>query len=623
MCGICGTAGFSNEDLLKKMCAAIVHRGPDSEGYFFDKEIALGIRRLSIIDLKTGDQPIHNEDESVWIVFNGEIYNFRDLRQELESKGHRFYTYTDTEVIVHLYEEMGEDCVQALNGMFAFAIWDKPAQKLFIARDRIGVKPLYYTVVNANLLFASELKSLLEYEAVKRQINHQAIDSFLNFLYIPEPLSIFKNINKLPAGHSLVFKNGRLDIRKYWDLSVIKNKHRHEGYYCDKLRSLLIDAVRIRLKSDVPLGVFLSGGIDSSIITGIMAGLSNQRIKTFTIGYGKKDPSYNELEYARLAARHFNTEHHEYIIEPDLVKIVPKLVWHFDEPFADSSALPTFVVSQATRQKITVALSGIAGDEAFAGYPRYIAAHLSRYYQKLPMFLRRLIHQSIRNIPESNNAGDFSERAKRFVYGGMLPEVERYIYWISYLKDKYRKQVYSDEMRNSIGTFDARKIHADYFNNSGASSLLDKIYYLDVKTYLPGDLLFMADKMSMANSLELREPFCDYRLIEFSASIPYDYKIKGMQMKYLLKKTFKDLLPPDILCRKKHGFMMPVGRWLKDELKSWVMDLLSEGNVKKRGYFNYKFIKWVLDQHYRGKQNFDDQIWALIILEVWHQVYMD
>jgi asparagine synthase (glutamine-hydrolysing) len=623
MCGICGTVGLANQDLLKKMCQAMRHRGPDDEGYFIDTDIGLGMRRLSIIDLDTGHQPIHNEDESIWIVFNGEIYNFQELRESLKKQGHQFYTRTDTEVIVHLYEQFGEDCVNYLNGMFAFAIWDKKKARLFIARDRLGVKPLYYALNNGNLIFASELKSILEYEKISREINREAIDCFLNFLYIPAPLSIFKGINKLLPGHTLTFQHQSLTIKRYWDLKIVKNNNTREEFYTESLYSLLKDAVKIRLISDVPLGVFLSGGMDSSTVVGLMAKLGSQPVKTFTIGYSDRDKSYNEIGYARLIAEHFKTEHREFIIEPDLIRILPKLVWHFDEPFADSSAIPTFIVSQIARENITVALNGIGGDENLAGYPRYIGAYLANYYQRIPLYLRQTIFNLIRPLPESTDSRSLVERAKRFARGGMLSPMARYIDWVSFLRKENKERIYTKEMLKALGNSDAHKMHLQYFQDVDADDFLDKIFYLDVKTYLADDLLFMADKMSMANSLELREPFCDYRLMEFSASIPFALKIKGMNLKYLLKKTTANLLPQEIVSRKKHGFMIPIARWLKDELKDWTSDLLSEANIKKRGYFNYEYIRWMLREHYQGKQNLDDQIWALLILEIWHQIYLD
>lgn len=623
MCGICGTVGFADMGLLKNMCRVMSHRGPDDEGFFIDEEIGLGIRRLKVIDLDTGNQPIHNEDKTLWIVFNGEIYNFKEQRKWLIEKGHKFYTKTDTEVIIHLYEEKGEDCVSALNGMFTFAIWDNSKGKLFIARDRLGVKPLYYSLNNGDLLFASEMKSLLEYDRIQREINLEAIDYFLTFLYVPEPVSIFKGVNKLLPAHTLTYEKGNVSIKKYWDLSFAKQKKLKVGEYSESIYALLKDSVQQRLISDVPLGVFLSGGIDSSAIVGLMSKLNNQQVKTFSIGYSKKDSSFNELDSARLVAEYFNTEHHEFIVEPDLLEILPKLAWHLDEPFADSSAIPTYLVSQVARKHITVALSGIGGDECFAGYPRYLGMKFAQYYQKIPVFARKLAFNTIDKLSESTNSRDVIKWAKRFTRGGLKNAADRYIDWISYLRKEEREKIYSPGMFQYLAGSDSNHFHQGYLQSVEAADFLDKVFYLDAKTYLPGDLLFMGDKMSMANSLELREPFCDYRLLELSASIPYDLKIKGYNLKYLLKKALGSLLPKEILAKKKQGFMIPIGRWIKDELKDMVEDLLSENNIRKRGYFNPEYVRWMLCEHYEGRKNLDDQIWSLLMLEIWHQVYID
>jgi asparagine synthase (glutamine-hydrolysing) len=623
MCGICGTAGFSNQGLLERMTRSMTHRGPDDEGYFLDNNVGLGIRRLSIIDLDTGHQPIHSENQNLCVVFNGEIYNYREIAKRLEQKGHRFYTKSDTEVIIHLYEEKGEDCVQDLNGMFAFAIWDKAKEKLFIARDRLGVKPLYYTFKNGNLIFASELKAILEFEEITREIDSKAIDYFMTFLYIPAPLTIFKEIKKLPAGHILVYQNHNLTTRQYWDISFEPLKEQSEDFYVERIRALLKESVASRLISDVPLGVFLSGGIDSSAIVALVSQLKSNPVKTFTIGYDKQHASYNELRNARLIAQRFNTEHHEFIVKPDLLQILPKLAWHLDEPFADSSAVPTFLVSEIARQHIKVALSGIGGDEGFAGYPRYLGVHLSRYYQNLPLFLRKAAIGIAALFPESTQSRNIGGWAKRFAAGGVLSAEERYIGWVSVLQREERSKLHSPAFLNTLTHHDPQWIHLQYAKRTEGIDPLNAAYSLDIKTYLPDDLLFMGDRMSMANSLELREPFCDYKLLEFSLSIPPGLKLKGFTLKYLLKKALKDMLPAHIIQGRKHGFMMPIGQWLKEDLKNWTLDLLSETNIRKRGYFNYEYIKSMLNEHYCGRRNFDDRIWSLIMLELWHQVYID
>ena len=629
MCGICGMVGFANQDLLKKMCRIMSHRGPDDEGYFIDKNIGLGIRRLSIIDLETGHQPIHNEDETIWVVFNGEIYNFQELRESLKKKGHQFYTKTDTEVIIHLYEEKGEDCVNYLNGMFAFAIWDKKDEKLFLARDRLGIKPLYYTVVDGSLLFASEIKALLECNKVEKEVDLIGMHHFLTFLYVPAPFSMFKGIKKLPPAHTMSYKNGKVGVQnfeplQYWDLGFSKAKIKREEYYSERILELLREAVKIRLVSDVPLGIFLSGGIDSSSIVGLMSQISNCSVKTFSIGYEEKFASYNELKYSRLVAKHFGTEHHEFIVKPDAVELLPEIIQHFDEPFADSSAIPTYLVSQMAKKHITVALSGIGGDEAFGGYPRYIGLQVARYYEKLPLFVRKNILLKIaEQFPESTASVNIMGRFKRFARGGILPADKRYLSWISFFNTDFYNKLFTDKLKKELSMSDPFQIHREFLNQKKTAEFLNRVFYLDVKTYLADDLLAMGDRMSMANSLELRIPFCDHKLLEFSASIPYSTKIEGFRLKYLLKRAVSQLLPKEIITKRKQGFMIPLGSWLQTELKDLTLDLLSKRSVKKRNYFNWECVQWMLREHYEGRQNFADQIWALMTLEIWHRIYID
>ena len=622
MCGICGMVGKVDEELVKKMASVLKHRGPDSEGFYFDTEVGLGIRRLSIIDLITGDQPIHNEDKSIHLIYNGEIYNFLELRKSLEKKGHYFYTKTDTEVIVHLYEEYKQDCIKYLEGMFTFALWDKKEKKLLIGRDRIGIKPLYYTFNNREFIFASEMKAILIKKEISKEINFEAIDYFLTYLYIPEPITIFKNIYKLPSGYILIYQNGKITLEKYWDFEIKENNVYKKDYY-ERLYFLLMGTVKKHLISDVPIGVFLSGGIDSSTIVGLMSKLGVKPIKTFTIGYGKQDTSYNEFQYAKIVSNFFHTEHHEIIVKPEIVKILPKLVWHFDEPFADSSALVTFIVSQTASQHIKVALTGIGGDESFGGYPRYIGANLSIFYTKLPLIFRKIVASVVNNLHESTKSRDLVNWAKRFSKGCLFPPFLRYIYWISFIHQEEREKLYSPLFLTHIKKYDVYKIHNEYFEKFSNETFLEKIFYLDMKTYLTNDLLIMADKMSMANSLELRVPFCDHNLLEFCLSIPPEVKIENFNLKSLMKKTVSSLLPEEIIQKRKQGFMVPLGRWLKEDLKNLTLDLLSEKNIKKRGYFNSSYIKEILKQHYQGKSNFSDLLWALLNLEMWHQIFID
>ena len=464
MCGICGVIGVDNKDLVKRMCESLRHRGPDSEGFFFNDKAGLGIRRLAIIDLVTGDQPIYDERQKICVIHNGEIYNFRSLRRDLEKKGHKFYTKTDTEVIVHLYEDHGEECVKYLEGMFCFALWDKNKKKLLIGRDPVGIKQLYYTLKNGCLYFASELKALLENKELSREIDLEALNYYLTFLYIPAPYSIFKGIKKLLPGHILTYEDRNIKLKQYWDLKIKRQKEMPVEELRENLYGLLKDTVRKHLISDVPLGVFLSGGMDSSSIVGLMAESGAKSIKTFSIGYEKEDESFNELKYSRLVADYFKTDHHEFIVRPNAAEILGKLVWHLDEPFADSSAVPTFIVSEMAKQDVSVALSGIGGDEAFGGYPRYIGADISRYYERLPFMVKKGIAGFVRCFPETTNSRDLINWARRFADGALLSGFERYIHWISFLEKKDSEKIYTDFVFGQLKAKDARKIHKNYFD---------------------------------------------------------------------------------------------------------------------------------------------------------------
>ena len=624
MCGIAGFSGTPNPSLLEQMTEVLFHRGPDDVGYYSDEGVNLGMRRLSVIDVEGGHQPVHNEDKTVWLIFNGEIYNFKELRETLIQKGHRFYTNTDSEVIVHLYEEYKKDCVHHLRGMFAFALWDKTNQQLLIARDRLGIKPLYYAFSNGSLRFASEIKSLLKDRKIETEIDPQSLFSFLTFLYIPSPGTIFKGISKLPPGHRLVLRRGKFTIDSYWDLSFPSpSKPISESEYCEMTRQILTESVSTHLVSDVPLGVFLSGGLDSSTIVALMANLSSAPIKTFSIGFGEEAQSYNELEHARRIAKHFGTDHHEYTLQPDIIDILPKLVWHLDEPFADSSMIPTYLVSKAAREHVTVALTGIGGDEIFGGYPRYLGARLGVGYEKMPEWIRGAMARAVSLLPESTQSRNLSGWAKRFVRGGLLPSRERYLSWISFANEEVLRGLLTESLRQELENTDIWAHHRFVYENNNAQDLMDKILYLDVKTYLADDLLMMGDKMSMANSLELRVPFCDHKLVEYAASVPSKIKYSGQNLKSLLKKSVKDLLPREIIQRKKQGFMVPVAQWFQKELRGFTLDLLSRENIRKRGFFEADYVHGLLDRHFTGKQNLTDQIFALVTLEVWCRIYLD
>lgn len=603
------------------MTEAIKHRGPDDMGVFSDRGIGLGMRRLSIIDLITGKQPIHNEDESIQIVYNGEIYNFRELKLLLEEKGHRSYTNSDTEVIIHAYEEYGENCVNELRGMFAFAIWDSNEKKLFLARDRLGIKPLYYGIIDGKLFFGSEIKSILQYEAYKPQINVSAIHDYLSYLYIPAPKTIFKGIYKLPPAHILIYKNGKVSIKKYWDLTFPEQKNNGESFYIKKTRELLEESVRLRMISDVSIGVYLSGGIDSSTITGLMSKISDQPVKTFTVGFN--DEEFSELEYARCVSDYFDTAHHEYIVEADAFKLLPKIVSQHDEPFGNATSIIHYLISEQIRKDVKVALSGTGGDEVFAGYPKYLGMRLAKYYCKIPKMMRKnLIEKILYSLPESRKETDYVRWGKLFVNAASLSPPERYYSMVSYFSENEKHDLYSNGFKDN-NFENSFKFVKELFDSAPVNDFERQTFYTEIKSFLPYNILEYTDKTSMAASLETRVPFLDHKLVEFSASVPYSTKLKGCNMKYLLKKAVKDLLPKKILKRKKMGFNPPTGLWLDRDLKDLVDEHLSKEVVEQRGYFNYSGVDKLLKQHRSGKKNLGLKIWSLICLEEWQRIYMD
>lgn len=569
--------------------------------------------------------PIHNEDENLWIAFNGEVYNIEELRKDLIKKGHRFYTRTDTEVIIHLYEEEKEECLRKLRGMFSLAIWDKKEERLFLARDRLGEKPLYYYHDGERFIFASELKAILKYEKFSREIDPAALDAYLTFLYIPRDLSIFKGIKKLPPASFLIFENGRINIEKYWSVGYPPMLKASEEDICRMIEKKLEEAVRIRLRSDVLPGVFLSGGIDSSAVVAMMSRcVGGEKIKTFSIGYGNEASSYNELKYSRLVARHFKTEHREHVLTPRVEELVYDVVSSMDEPFADSSAIPTYLISKMARQEVTVALSGTGGDELFAGYPRYLGARVSEYYERLPVFLRKYIDRAFYNlIPETTRSGDAGGRIRRFIHGGARSPCRRYMGWISFFDHEEKEALYTEEMKHRLIDADPFEPYCKFFKSIKSEDFLEKIFYLDQETYLIDDALHLGDRMSMANSLELRLPFCDHELVELAAAIPPGLKLKKFRLKYILKEMLNGILPAEILTRRKQGFMVPLGIWFKKDLNSFVRELLNEKDIRQMNYFNFSFIRWMMDEHFSGRRNFTHKLWALIVFQLWHKIYME
>lgn len=638
MCGICGIFNFGagkiiEKETLQQMCNILKHRGPDSEGYYLSPalgenrqpSIGLGVRRLAIIDLETGEQPIYNENKSVVIVYNGEIYNFLELRTQLELKGHKFYTKTDTETIVHLYEDYGTKCLQYLRGMYAFALWDDKKKQLFLARDRLGKKPLYYTVVNNSFIFASEIKSILKYKNFTPEVDLEAIHLFLTYQYIPSPKTIYKNVYRLPpATYLLINTTGKIQIEKYWHIDFTKKLRITFKDACDEIKRILTEATKLRMISDVPLGVFLSGGHDSSTIVGLMSQLSNKPVKTFSIGFEEED--FSELRYARIVARHFNTDHHEFILKPQFIEILPKIIWHYDQPFADPSALPTYCVANVTRKYVTVALNGDGGDENFAGYLRYKAMKWSEYFS-LPFQLvgknLTMKFASLISPIGSLTASSIFRYIHRLL--SALPDnpARRNLLWHCFFDNETKNSIYSDYMRKLFIKNDAYNYLLETFERACANDIIDRILYTDITTYLPECLLVKMDVATMANSLEARSPLLDHKMFEFTAQLPSNWKLHGLTTKYILKQTFKDFLPKKILTRGKQGFGIPVGKWFRCELKDYIKSILLDRATLSRGYFNKEGIKQLINEHITAKRDHGYRLWALLVLELWHRIFVD
>jgi asparagine synthase (glutamine-hydrolysing) len=623
MCGICGFAGFRDDDRLSRMVGRLVHRGPDDEGRYVEETASLAMRRLSVIDVAGGHQPIWNETRTVCVVMNGEIYNFRELRDRLIGRGHRFATRCDTEVLVHLYEEHGEAFVERLRGMFAFALWDRERQVLLLARDRLGIKPLFYSTREGRFWFASEIKALLA-GGVDGVMDAQALRRFLTFLYVPAPATIFEGIRQVPPGHTLTFACGQASFRQYWSL---KPDPEAAGLGVpeaeERLLAHLREAVRLHLVSDVPLGVFLSGGIDSSTLVAMMRAVSDAPIRTFTIGYGSGNDSFNELSYARMVADRFGTEHHEEIVEPNAVELLPRIIQAFDEPFADSSAIPNYLVSQTARRTVTVALAGHGGDELFGGYPRYLGQRLGAAYDAVPRGFRSASASLSRLIPESSGSDNWPGRVRRFLEAGGLQEDERYLRWLTHLPPEWGDKALAPELLARAGPAKPDEDFRRLYANWGSDDPIERAMALDIQTYLPDDLLVLGDRMSMAHSLEVRVPFCDHVLVQFAMGLPARERFRGWRLKSFLKRALRTCLPSEILDRPKQGFMVPLARWFKQELRPMVRDLLSEQTVSRRGYVRYPYVRWLLEEHESGRRNFKDQIYALLALEMWQRTCVE
>lgn len=626
MCGIAGFVGGAPAELLPAMLRVLEHRGPDDRRVHAEPGAGLGTARLAIIDLAGGQQPMANEDGSLWVAFNGEIYNHRALRPPLEAKGHRFRTRSDTEVILHLFEEAGEGCVESLRGMFAFAIWDARRRRLFLARDRLGKKPLYYWQRDGLFLFASEPKALLCHPGVARSVDWEAFHHYLAFGYTPSARSVFAGIAKLPPAHTATLDGGVLTLRRYWRLPDAGGLAPLGGSLAEvkaRIRAELREAVRLRLESDVPLGVFLSGGIDSSAVVATMREVTSGRIATFSIGFGTAAADFDELPYARLVARRFATDHHEEILEPKVADLLPALVEHLDEPFADSSAIPTFVVAQATARHVKVALSGIGGDETFGGYPRYLGVRLSEPYARLPRALRGLVGGAARRlVAESEASRNWGDWVRRFTAGADRGLPERYLGWTRFFGEGDLAELATPALR-ARWEADVETAARAAFAGRRAGDPVDGACRIDLATYLPDDLLVMADRMSMAHSLELRAPFCDHRVVEASLAIPSAVKIPGFRLKGLLKAAFADTLPREVLAHRKQGFMVPLARWLRTDLRGLVEELLAPPRVRARGLFVPAVVERLVREHQQGSRSHADRLWTLMIAELWMQRHLD
>jgi asparagine synthase (glutamine-hydrolysing) len=627
MCGIAGihhlnAAQSADAGELKHMLDVIVHRGPDDEGQYVEGPIAIGMRRLSIIDLSTGHQPIHNEDRTVWVVFNGEIYNYQSLRTTLEQRGHRFYTQSDTETLVHLYEEHGDRLVEHLNGMYCFALWDAARQRLLLGRDRLGEKQLYYARRNGKLAFGSEIKCVLQSDVAGRDLDPTALDGYLNYLYVPAPRTIFADIRELPPAHTLSVERGELHMRRYWDLEYRSAQGDDQGAVVESFRAQFRRSVRSRLVADVPLGALLSGGIDSSAIVAEMAAAASGPVKTFCIGYGGAGSYYDERRYARMVAERFGTEHHEFEVQPDVVQLIPELVRCFDQPFADSSAIANYYVFRETRRHVKVVLSGLGGDEVAAGYERYVGLLLTRYYRALPAWLRRgLVERAVAALPESRSGSRTAERIKRFVRTAAAEPAVAYRAMISAFDDGWRERLYTPAMRARIDQSASQLFFDQYFGREGVPDLLNRALYADTMTYLSGDLLTLTDRMSMVHSIEARAPFVDHELVEFMAGVPAALKLRRGTKKHLLKQAFRGTLPDEILFRRKQGFTVPLTVWFRNELNPMLRQLLSRERIERLGWFDPAVVQQLIEEHTSLRENHHARIWALLMLMVWHEQY--
>lgn len=624
MCGLCGIFNVGTQEpvatpLLKAMANTIIHRGPDAEGLYAAGPVGLAHRRLSIIDLEGGQQPMSSEDGTVVVVFNGEIYNFPELRQALEQKGYRFKTRSDTEVILYLYQEVGEECFRQLRGMFAIAIWDARDRRLVLGRDRVGKKPLFYYYDGKRCVFASEMKAILQVPGIPREVDLEALSDYFSLLYVPAPKSIFRHIRKVKPGHYAVISEAGFREVEYWDLTFAQVEERSERDWIERLLDLYQEAVRIRLMSDVPLGAFLSGGVDSSSVVAIMSRMMGEPVITSSIGF--KDKEFDELDYARLIARQFGTKHHEQVVEPDAAGILERLVWHYDEPFADSSAIPTYYVSKVAREHVTVALSGDGGDEFFAGYRRYLLdVRENALREMIPAGIRRVLFGPLSRFYPKADWAPRIVRGKATFESLACSHIEGYFRSVSACRPETKRQVLLPDVHRRLNGYDTLDLFKTYYDRAGTDDPLSRIQYVDVKTYLPDDILVKVDRASMANSLEVRAPLLDHRLIELTTRMPSSLKLKGSVGKYVFKKALETILPKDVLHRKKMGFAVPLASWLRKDLKAMTEDTLLGGQPD--GILDKRGIERLWKQHQNGYRDCSTALWTVLMFRLWHQRFL-
>jgi asparagine synthase (glutamine-hydrolysing) len=623
MCGIAGYAGFSDEKLLHRMCGSLSHRGPDEDGYYLASDVGLSNRRLSVIDLETGQQPLANESRDVWVVFNGEIYNYEDIRKKLLQNGHKFCTRSDTETIVHLYEDFELGFLEHLRGMFAIALWDGRRRRLVLARDRMGEKPLFYATRDQHLYFGSEIKAILQAWG-RRSVDAQAVCEFLAAGYVAGERTFFQDISKLPPGHMLVWENNKATVTRYWDPEIAGRNHSSFGAATHELSEHLSETVRLCLKSDVEVGAFLSGGIDSSVLVALMKRHS-ARIQTFSVGYSGEALGFNELNYAKIVANHVGTQHHELILNAtSSVELLPKILWHYDEPHGEPTSVLVYLLCEFTRRFVKVAVGGTGGDEIFFGYPRHSGVRFLEFYRRIPrVFRKRLLERLISTWPESTQGSRFAKRAKRFVSGCDLPPNEAYLTWVRLISPSLHDQLLSERTREAAGHPSGDAFLMQKLAGNGRTALLDKIVALDLEGYLPEYQLAYIDRMSMAHGLEVRSPFCDYKLVKYVTSLPHEYRLKGLRSKHILKAVAKKLIPSRIAERKKVGFDSPIGQWFKGELRPFLQSFLSKDHLKKSGMLDPDCVQSIMADHLAARRDYSLQLWSVIALEGWFRMYVE